>query len=516
MYNHGLAGFVYCDDNANGVKDAGDEPLAGIHVTLTGTDINGQAVNQTTTTDGNGAYIFLKLPGGTYKLTESAPSGTTDKTANIGSLYGGSAVAAPGKISNIVIVGTDANFGKTGFGFNFAEICPPCPDLGAAGNFAALGLANTRIELSSGALSVKGNVGVSKGDSFNFSGGGHVIGQIDKDSPASFTVSGGSTASGGIVNESLATAQADALAAATVAASLAPTRSFAKIGNGVTITGNGGQNVIAVAGDVQLSGGSKLTLVGGANDSFIFNIKGTMNLSGGSSIVLTGGLTSNHVLFNFIGGGQEVVFSGNSRTAGTFIAPKRDLNVSGGFHDGEFISGTRLLLHSGPTIVKDSFVCPDDQTTPVKAGIKISAGGPASGSFVADTDFVGGFTASFASSINTGGVTNPAPQSVYQHERFGAFTYKVGGLTPGAVYVLRLDFCENAKTAAGQRVFDVDVNGDRLLENFDVFAAVGGAHKALAETLGAKADANGNITIDFYGALPGMNAQVNGIEVSAL
>lgn len=49
--------------------------------------------------------------------------------------------------------------------------------------------------------------------------------------------------------------------------------------------------------------------------------------------------------------------------------------------------------------------------------LAISAGGPASGSFVADTDFSGGSTYSNSDTINTSNVSNPAPQSVYDHRR---------------------------------------------------------------------------------------------------
>ena len=52
-------------------------------------------------------------------------------------------------------------------------------------------------------------------------------------------------------------------------------------------------------------------------------------------------------------------------------------------------------------------------------GVDISAGGPAAAPFVADEDFTGGATASVTNAISTTGVTNPAPQSVYQHNRYG-------------------------------------------------------------------------------------------------
>ena len=64
-------------------------------------------------------------------------------------------------------------------------------------------------------------------------------------------------------------------------------------------------------------------------------------------------------------------------------------------------------------------------------GVDISAGGPAAAPFVADEDFTGGATAATTNAITTTGITNPAPQSVYQHNRYGNFTYTIPGLTAG-------------------------------------------------------------------------------------
>ena len=80
---------------------------------------------------------------------------------------------------------------------------------------------------------------------------------------------------------------------------------------------------------------------------------------------------------------------------------------------------------------------------------------------MADEDFTGGATAATTNAISTTGITNPAPQSVYQHNRYGNFTYTIPGLTAGASYTVRLDFAEEYWTTAGSRTFNVLINGTR-------------------------------------------------------
>jgi hypothetical protein len=147
-------------------------------------------------------------------------------------------------------------------------------------------------------------------------------------------------------------------------------------------------------------------------------------------------------------------------------------------------------------------------------GIDISAGGPAAAPFVADEDYTGGATAATTNAISTTGVSNPAPQSVYQHNRYGNFTYTIPGLTAGASYTAQLDFAEEYWTAAGDRTFNVLINGTQVLTNFDIFATAGGEFKAVDEAFTATASSTGTITIQFVTVKD--NAQVNGIQITPL
>jgi trimeric autotransporter adhesin len=123
-----------------------------------------------------------------------------------------------------------------------------------------------------------------------------------------------------------------------------------------------------------------------------------------------------------------------------------------------------------------------------------SAGGDAS--FVADEYFTGGGAASSTNPVTTSGITNAAPVAVYQTEHNGAFNYIVPGLAPGAQYTVLLHFAETYWTAAGQRVFNVAINGTPVLSNFDIYATAG-ANKALVEQFPATANSSGQIVIAY-------------------
>jgi hypothetical protein len=81
---------------------------------------------------------------------------------------------------------------------------------------------------------------------------------------------------------------------------------------------------------------------------------------------------------------------------------------------------------------------------------------------------------------------------------------------PNGNYTVRLHFVELNKTAAGQRTFDVNIEGTRRLDKFDIFAAAAGARKAIVREFAASI-ADGNLTIDFIRQVE--NAKVNAIEI---
>ncbi|MCC6532385.1 MAG: DUF11 domain-containing protein [Burkholderiales bacterium] len=110
-YNFGeqtskIRGSTYVDANGNGQRDAGESGIAGVTVTLTGTDHLGNPVGRATTTDGNGNYVFDGLRQGTYAVTETHPVIYTDGADRAGSAGG---TAGNDAITAIVLgAGVDA------------------------------------------------------------------------------------------------------------------------------------------------------------------------------------------------------------------------------------------------------------------------------------------------------------------------------------------------------------------------------------------------------------------------
>jgi hypothetical protein len=147
--------------------------------------------------------------------------------------------------------------------------------------------------------------------------------------------------------------------------------------------------------------------------------------------------------------------------------------------------------------------------------MSINTGGAASGSFVADAFFSGGSTFSTTNAIDTSQITGTVPpQAVLQTERFGEFTYTIPGFTAGATATVTLYFQESFWSAAGQRTFDVAINGMTVLTAFDIFASAGGANRAIARSFNTTANASGQVVIQFTRGGGPDNPKICGIAIA--
>jgi hypothetical protein len=158
--------------------------------------------------------------------------------------------------------------------------------------------------------------------------------------------------------------------------------------------------------------------------------------------------------------------------------------------------------------------------TPMASGgtsgaVSIDCGGAAASPFVADVDFGGGSTSSTTHAINTSNwLTSPVPpQSVLQSNRHGQMTYLMGGFTPGSSHNVTLYFVEHYFSAAGQRLFNVVINGSQVLTQYDIFADAGGQYIGIQHTYSTTANSSGQVVVQFINGTAN-SPMVNGIVVN--
>lgn len=124
-----ISGFVYDDANDNGVFDAGERPIPGVSILLTGADIRGASINRTMATDANGAYLFADLiPSNLagYTVIETQPTGYVDGKTTILAGNPGRSVSDKPTFNPMgdVIVGIVLSTQGTLTNYNFGEIAP--------------------------------------------------------------------------------------------------------------------------------------------------------------------------------------------------------------------------------------------------------------------------------------------------------------------------------------------------------------------------------------------------------
>jgi hypothetical protein len=108
-----LSGLVWEDFNDDGQVDFGEKGISGVAIALTGTDDLGNPVNLSQTTDAAGAYVFLTLRPGTYRVTETQPAGYLQGIDTVGT--SGGSLSATDQFS--VPLGAGVN----GLNYNFGE-----------------------------------------------------------------------------------------------------------------------------------------------------------------------------------------------------------------------------------------------------------------------------------------------------------------------------------------------------------------------------------------------------------
>ncbi|HWM69579.1 MAG TPA: SdrD B-like domain-containing protein, partial [Steroidobacteraceae bacterium] len=118
-----IAGRVYADNNNNGTIDSGESGIAGVTVSISGTDVFGNTVTHApVTSDSSGNYLFDSLEQANssgYTITETQPSAYADGLETAGTPPGGTVSATVG--SN-TITGIVLDKDQIATGYNFGEL----------------------------------------------------------------------------------------------------------------------------------------------------------------------------------------------------------------------------------------------------------------------------------------------------------------------------------------------------------------------------------------------------------
>ena len=124
-------------------------------------------------------------------------------------------------------------------------------------------------------------------------------------------------------------------------------------------------------------------------------------------------------------------------------------------------------------------------------------------------------SAAFSTTADISGTSNPV---LYKDEcySFGTtpYIYSVGGLNKAGSYQVVLKFAEISYEKTGQRLFNVDINGSRVLNSFDVFSAAGGSYKAVDKSFMTTADSNGTINITLSPIFGKSSATISAIQIN--
>lgn len=182
----------------------------------------------------------------------------------------------------------------------------------------------------------------------------------------------------------------------------------------------------------------------------------------------------------------------------------------------DFVSTKTLLVLN----VKDTFLnqmAPRNLTILPEAQfsfpLKINCAGPSTLGYLPDQEFtlstdygfMDGSTSSYSSNLQINGTDE---DEIYRTERYGLVTYNVR--LHNGIYNVKLMFAENYFTQSGKRIFDVYVEGNRVLQDFDIFNIVGNNTAYIKEVNNVQVD-DGQLNIHFASKID--NALINGIVI---
>jgi len=154
---------------------------------------------------------------------------------------------------------------------------------------------------------------------------------------------------------------------------------------------------------------------------------------------------------------------------------------------------------------------------PVSFPLKINCAGSAALGYFADQEwginkdygYFDGATALYSSGIQINGTDE---DEIFRSERYNQAMYRI--VLPAGIYRVKLMFAENYFNQAGQRIFDVFVQQEKMIQDLDVFAQAGGMQTALIKEVNNVSVTDGFLEISFGAKIN--SPMINGIQVELI
>lgn len=222
------------------------------------------------------------------------------------------------------------------------------PDLGAAGNFAVLGLAGTET-ITNSLVTINGNEGAVQGGSIANNAPSTVNGNVYVDQNSQY--SGPGSLKGSLIAQpSMGSSGAVQSAVNDLIAQINGYTFGSSLGNinTATILNASGTLTLDSIGAINLNN-ANLTLNGASNQYFVIKSSGDLSLVGTAALQLTGGITPDHVIYYFTGSSGSFNTKVGDTMDGIFLAPDYTMSLDGIFN-GELISGENISLLSGAVV----------------------------------------------------------------------------------------------------------------------------------------------------------------------
>ncbi len=149
-------------------------------------------------------------------------------------------------------------------------------------------------------------------------------------------------------------------------------------------------------------------------------------------------------------------------------------------------------------------------TTTITPVVRVNSGGgaytdPSGNVWAADSNYSGGYPDAPGKAIS--GTTTPA---LYADQRWAPSTLTYDFAVANGTYIVNLKFAEIYFSGTGQRVFNIAINGQAVLNNFDIVAAAGGPTKAVDRSFTINVT-GGRVTIQMVSTVD--DPAVNAIEI---